>query len=108
MERIEFTRNAFGTLIKKCCASCEHKKFDGLLRVCAQGEGHVRPESVCSEWKMSGLYEKAGIGGGRVKKKHYLMHVLNYPQPEDLRQHVTLTAIRNEYEKIFGTVYEKL
>ena len=108
MEKIEFVKNMFGTRIRKCCASCKHKEYDRLKRLCTKGEGYVRPDSLCADWEVSEKLEKAGIGGGLVKKKSYLLYALNYPQPEDIRRHVTLSRIRKEYEEKYDTIYSNL
>lgn len=105
MEKIEFTRNALGVLIKKCCASCKHKKFDKIMRICDKDKGKVSPGYICADWEMNKTCEKAGIGGGKVKKKSYLMYVINYEQPSDLRNHVSLGGMRKEYEDKYDTIY---
>lgn len=102
----EFCKNRFGATIVKCCASCKHKVYDkGCFRVCQKGEGIVQPSSICGDWEMSPSLSKAGIGGGHVKKRHYLKFVLDYTQPEDPRQHKGVMEKRREYELLFGSIY---
>lgn len=107
MNEINFTKNSNGIPVKMCCASCKYKQFDkGDKRVCTNGEGAVRPDSYCGDWEMREGLDKAGMGGGMIKKKSYLMYVLNYPQPEIPFYHVPLQQIREEYEKKLGTIYQ--
>ena len=102
----EYYKNNFNASIVKCCASRAHKQFDkGNMRICTAGEGIVSSHSLCGGWELSKKFEKAGKGGGHVKRWHYLSYVLNYPQPEDPRYHVKLSDIRSEYEEKFGSVY---
>lgn len=98
-----FYRNGYGVPIVMCCASCAHKLFDkGGLRVCTKGEGVIRTSYLCSDWVVSPKLDNAGKGGGKVKKKNYLLFVSNYPRPAD-NGIVTLSEIREEYEKRFGS-----
>lgn len=98
-----FYRNGYGIPIVMCCASCAHKVFDkGGLRVCTKGEGTVRTSYLCSDWAVSPKLDNAGKGGGKVKKKDYLLFVSNYPRPSD-GGIITLSEIREEYEKRHGS-----
>ena len=68
MERAtETTVNKFGLVIKKCCASCQHKyvENDGA-RVCAQMMLKVQPRFKCKQWQMSEGLMKAGMQNGGV------------------------------------------
>lgn len=101
-----FYRNGYGVNIVMCCASCAHKVFDkGGLRVCTKGEGTVRTSYLCSDWVLSPKLDNAGKGGGKVKKKDYLKFVLNYPRPKPKEGFVTLSEIREVYEKLYGQIY---
>lgn len=108
----EFFKNPLGINIVKCCASCKHKALDGgTSRICKIGEGAVKPSYVCSDWEMSENYAKAGIGGGRIKKKHYLAYVLECydneakkaEKPKDIK--IPIKQVERDYEKQFGSIY---
>ena len=107
MKKIELTKNQYGVFIKKCCASCKHLQYEKkLVRKC-QFDGYaVKPDDLCEDWEMNKNLEAAGIGGGSVKKKSYLMYVLNYNHPDNPLLHVTLKGMRWEYEQKFGTIYQ--
>ena len=116
----KFVLNDYNVKVKKCCASC---RFNGglvkdLARVCKLGEGIVKNSSVCDRWQMKTGddaegnklipdFNKAGKGGGRIKKKHYLKFLLNYPQPENakLEDRISNVQIAKEYEEKHGSIY---
>lgn len=58
-----YVRNAFGIMIKQCCASCEHKDLTraSKSRYCTQHERDVKPTEVCCLWKMNNQMKAAGI-----------------------------------------------
>ena len=101
------TKNKYGVDIVKCCASCKHNigAASEFTRVCDDGEGIVKPNSLCAHWMMKQNLEKAGKGGGGIKKKHYLEWLLNYKQPENPKLHVSLEDRQIEYEHQFGSRY---
>ena len=56
----EFVRNKKGTLIKKCCASCKHKRpydMEGPRRLCTKDPTEknkiVNNSHVCRDWEIS-------------------------------------------------------
>ena len=99
----QFFKNYYGISIVKCCASCKHKQFDkGSSRLCMKGEGNVTPSYLCNDWEMNEKLQKAGMGGGRVRRIEYLRYCLDFPQPRDPLLHVPLNVIRDRYEKATG------
>lgn len=111
-----FYKNKFGVSIKKCCASCKFKQMDVRVRFCTRGEGIVSPHSICEDWTMNPDLDNAGKGGGRIKKRSYLINCLdrldedNYLAIERKRKklphkRLTLQHIRSDYEKKFGDIY---
>ena len=65
---IRSVRNAHGSKIKKCCASCQHKciETDGT-RVCAAMMLKVQQRFKCKKWQMADGLKNAGKGGGVVR-----------------------------------------
>lgn len=121
MATIYTTKNKYGCVIVKCCASCIHNTGPDKkerYRICNAGEGSVLLSSYCSLWEMKRKPEKnahlgqvdldaAGKGDGKVKKKKYLDFLQNYQQPNDPFQHASLDVIRAEYEHRYGSIYIK-
>lgn len=71
-----YVKNAFGIDIKVCCASCKFKDYkNDKERICKLSNTTTHPSEYCSTWKMGEHLEKAGMGGGRVKKKAWLDYV---------------------------------
>ena len=72
----EFTKNRYCIDIVKCCASCVHRlpsKRDGV-RLCAKGHGEHYLDYLCDDdWEMNPDLDNAGKGGGRVKRKAFLL-----------------------------------
>lgn len=74
--KTEFYKNRYGILIKKCCASCIHCLLDNRGRVCDYGEGHTSSGYLCTDWELKPPLEKAGMGGGKVKRHEYSVYLL--------------------------------
>lgn len=109
-----FTKNNFGIGICECCASCKHRQLDNRTRICLAGEGAVPSNYVCGQWEMSDSYVNVGKGGGRIKKREYLLYAVDRLMEDNSaavaaiangRQHtrVTLAEIRNDFMKKFKT-----
>ena len=81
------TRNTFGIVINKCCASCAHKDLTRAvtLRRCMKHRKDVRTNEVCKLWAMSQQLRMAGSTQGCVKRREYLM--LAPRQTEEHRPH---------------------
>ena len=70
--------NKFGISVVKCCASCQHKELhDERMRPCKLGDVKVMPDYLCPRWIMRESLDNAGMGGGRVRKRHWLNFVLD-------------------------------
>ena len=54
MRETEFTKNAYGVVVRKACCSCAYKELTRLLtrRRCKKHKRMVSPDDVCGEWKM--------------------------------------------------------
>ena len=65
---MEFERNQFGIVYKKCCASCALKKYsyDGK-RLCSLNNKVVRALHICRKWQMSEGLKNAGRKSGAVR-----------------------------------------
>ena len=100
---VEFTeteKNQYGVTIVKCCASCIHKILSGNdKRDCKQGEKNVKPSYLCPLWQMNPKLEKAGKGGGRIKKKHWFTYFRDYGKGRPIED------ITVEYEALFGSKF---
>ena len=109
----EFVKNSHGVRIKKCCASCLHHRSGTKddYRLCNITQMEHSIDYLCAnDWKMMWPgnppkqgrlnLDNAGKGGGRVKKKSYLIY----------RTEKSATGAGNEelaerYEKIYGSKY---
>lgn len=67
---------AHGVRIKKCCASCRNKDFDGTTganRICKIGEGIVNKSDVCSYWDVNPILLDIELkANGMIKSKAYI------------------------------------
>lgn len=114
-----YENNNMGIPIKKCCASCDYKRFDNKNRLCVLGEGIVPATYVCRQWRMSPRLFNVGKGDGRIKKREYLMYALNRQLEEEANAEAannenvhyrksTLGEIRREFmsrnKSIFDTI----
>ena len=67
--RIARVENKYGVRVKRCCASCLHKRINEEgERCCALTRLLVGQKQKCDEWKMGGVMN-AGKGGGDVRHK---------------------------------------
>lgn len=80
---MQYVRNHFGIVIKKCCASCIHKQLQGkgaaVTRICDAGEGIIKPSALCQDWQMIPTLDNAGKGDGRVKCPQYIQYLRSKP-----------------------------
>ena len=54
LKQVERVPNKYGIMIKKCCASCQHKCLDDFARRhCNLTRRPVRAGYVCGDWEMS-------------------------------------------------------
>lgn len=102
---MEYILNSHYVKIKKCCASCQHKKIrDQRMRVCGAGKGIVRHYETCELYTMDPALDNAGKGGGDVKKKQYIYYVYeNADNKTDDGMRVSIDSLRKEYEDKFGS-----
>ena len=105
MAEIVTVKNKYNIEIVKCCASCIHNigAVTDTTRMCNDGEEVVKPHSLCGNWKMKPNLDRAGKGGGSVKKRHYLEWLRDYSNPMNLNS--TLEDRQIEYEKQYGSRY---
>ena len=111
-------KNQNGIEIKACCASCRHKDLTRLMtaRYCLLHHKSVHHCESCNEWAMSVAMKAAGSAAGKVKRKAYLMYVLEVREDESLADqlglsqfpHKTLDEIRKDFEQKNGSIYEEL
>ena len=101
-----------GIEIKKCCASCQHKKNgnDGG-RICSLMQIVVGQQFTCPKWAVADGLMNAGRSQGKVKRREYLMFVFETRMqereaidsglmlPEEI---ATLDSLRERFEKETG------
>ena len=62
--------NGYGIMIKKCCASCQHKCLDDFARrECQMTRRRVKAGYVCGDWEMSEQLEALGCEHGHVQRR---------------------------------------
>ena len=111
----EFTRNAHGVLIVKCCASCQHCGIDGIreqIRICKNGHGEHANDYLCNDWTIRKKIDEVELkGDGRIKKPSYLMWLkeqvskLNNENMDDRTRTMIINNLPKRYEEILGTRY---
>ncbi len=101
----EYVLSKYGIKIKKCCATCIHRHPESeARRICDAGEGLVRPSDVCSNYEIiQKIVNNAGKADGRIRKKDFLMYVLDYPRNHDMRREKSVDDIIEEYESEYGS-----
>lgn len=77
MEERKTVKNDYGVDIVVCCASCMSKGFKNEKeRKCLRRHGAVTyPSEFCDDWRMAENLQRAGRGGGRVRKRAWLKYV---------------------------------
>jgi hypothetical protein len=105
-------RNQHGVEIKKCCASCRHKKNgnDGG-RICSLMQIVVGQQFTCPKWAVADGLMNAGRSQGKVKRHEYLMFVFETRMQEREaidsglmlpKEVATLDSLRERFEKETG------
>ncbi len=111
------TRNTFGIVINKCCASCAHKDLTRAvtLRRCMKHRKEVRTIEVCKLWAMSQQLRMAGSTQGCVKRREYLMLLAAERETETLAEQAgrpvkpkSIAHIRALFEREHGSIYVDL
>lgn len=109
-----YSENGYGMSVRRCCASCVHKALTGKLRYrkCLKHLCQVKAHNVCVDWEMNKPSQKAGASEGKVKRREYLMYVLEVREREHLAEKqgnkvapMTLEEIRQLFEQEHGTIY---
>ena len=110
-----YSENEYGMIVKRCCASCEHKALTGKLRYrkCMKHLCKTKAHNVCSDWAMSEQMKLAGTpGDGRVKRKEYQMFLMSVREAERLAekqgqnvQEKEVEEIRALFEQEHGSIY---
>ena len=108
------TTNPHGATVKVCCASCEFKTWKtDCMRWCSKRKAEVAAGNYCNRWRMSKQMDQAGTpGGGRVKRREYLMFLMSVREAEWLAEEQgqqvevkTIEEIRQLFEQEHGTIY---
>jgi hypothetical protein len=102
-----FTRNTHGIVVKKCCASCAYKELSkaDVLRYCVRHEKEVSSSGLCSLWEMSKQAQLAGWSQGQVKRKEYLMYLMEM-RMEEQRQRDDGIKVRERKTETIRKAFE--
>lgn len=109
-----YSENGYGMSVRRCCASCVHKALTGKLRYrkCLKHLCQVKAHNVCADWEMNKPSQKAGASEGKVKRREYLMYVLEVRQREAAAAEqgnrvtrLSIGEIRQQFEEEHGTIY---
>ena len=74
-------------MIKKCCASCQHKCLDDFARRnCLMTRKRVRAGYVCGDWEMSSQLETLGCEHGHVQRREYQLTLMEVRASEGLAE----------------------
>lgn len=112
-----YSENGYGMSVRRCCASCVHKALTGKLRYrkCLKHLCQVKAHNVCADWEMNKPSQKAGASEGKVKRREYLMYVLEVRQREAAAAkqgnrvtRLSIGEIRQQFEEEHGTIYMNL
>ena len=111
----EFTRNAHGVQIVKCCASCQHCGFDGIreqIRICGSGHGEHSNDYLCRDWTINKKLDELEMkADGKIKKPSYILWLkeqvskLNNENMDDRTRTMIINNLPKRYEEILGTRY---
>ena len=106
------TRNSHYINVRRMCASCHRRTVDDEGdRICEPTQKMVEQKSKCRYWQMSAAMMNAGKGLGRIKRREYLMFVIEVRMqereaidngvllPEDME---TLDSLRKRFEAETG------
>ena len=111
----EFTRNAKGVRIVKCCASCQYCGIDGVreqVRICKNGRGEHANDYLCNDWTIRKKLDEVELkADGRIKKPSYIMWLkeqvskLSSENLDDKTRTMIINKLPKRYEEILGTRY---
>jgi hypothetical protein len=110
-EKTKMVPNRFGIMVKKCCASCQHKCLnDYAQRNCELTKRKVMALQVCDDWQMSEQLELLGCEHGHVQRREYQLTLMEVRATEHLAtmRGLTITSksledIQKEFEQEHGT-----
>ena len=111
-KRASYAMTERGIKVKRCCASCMYKDYDDDgHRICLQLQRRVAGRNRCEDWQMSEAMKRAGWNKGCIKKRMYLMNVLDVRLEEDaaIDEGIIIEEERvpvRELRKEFGEVFE--
>ena len=111
LKNLEMVPNRFGVMVKKCCASCEHKCLNDFAQRCCQlTNKRVKAKQVCKKWQMSEQLGMLGCAHGKVQCREYQLTLLEVRASEHLAQmrgltipHKSLEEIRKDFEQEHGS-----
>ena len=105
---LPYTHNEQGVLVKRCCASCTHKDLTSMRskRRCKIRDCDVKSCNVCSLWQMSKQVRVAGQGMGMIKRKEYLMYLMEQ-RMEEQRQRDDGIKVRERKVETIRKIFEK-
>jgi len=105
---LPYTHNEQGVLVKRCCASCTHKDLTQMrsTRRCKIRNCDVKSCNVCSLWQMSKQVRVAGQGLGMIKRKEYLMYLMEM-RMEEQRQRDDGIKVRERKTETIRKIFEK-
>lgn len=87
LNQLERVPNKYGIMVKKCCASCQHKELDDFARRnCQLTKKRVRACYVCGDWEMSKMLETLGCERGKVQRRDYQLTLLEVRASEGLAE----------------------
>lgn len=106
MNKIKYIKNGYGTLVKKCCASCAYKDLTRArsVRRCTLHSVDVNSGDVCRYWKMSRQLRAVGRSQGCIKSKEYLDFYRDVRSDEEaasVETHMT-EEIRELFKQNYG------
>ena len=111
LKQVERVPNKFGIMIKKCCASCQHKCLDDFARRhCDLTRRPVRAGYVCGDWDMSEQLNTLGCEHGHVQRREYQLTLMEVRASEGLAEMKGLAIspkpledFRREFENEYGS-----
>jgi hypothetical protein len=100
-EKTKMVPNRFGIMVKKCCASCQHKCLnDYAQRNCELTKRKVMALQVCDDWQMSEQLDMLGNARGRVQRREYQLTLIEVRASEVLAMRRGLTIASKSLEDI--------
>ena len=96
--------NRYGITVKRCCASCQHKRYDDFgCRKCDLTKRKVRGRYRCDNWELSEQLESIGCERGHVQRRTYQLTLMDLRATESTKP---IEVIRREFEEEQGSRFE--